>query len=153
MRDDSSYAVVYDGCMEKHQLSVNTVYVDGDVLHTVCGGETTLQMCKDFFVLVERVVAEKGRVFLLTDASKTLAISSEARRYLAERSKTYNITAVANVVTSPLTRAALTLAARAINLVGKPATQTMFCATEAEARAWIDTQREDYFRKNPAAQR
>jgi hypothetical protein len=139
--------------METHQIKCNTVYVDGDLIHTVSGGETTLDMVEEFFKLVDRVLGEKGRVFLLTDASKSIAITSDARRFIAEWSKTKQLTAVANVVTSPVTRAALTLATRAMSLLGQPTPRTLFVGSEAEARRWLDEQREDYFRKNPSAPR
>jgi hypothetical protein len=139
--------------VETHQVGVNTVYVDGDLVHTVCNGETTLAMVQEYFPLVERVLAEKGRVFLLADASKTIAISSEARRYITEWSKTHRLTAVANVVTSPVARAMMTMVTRAMNLLGQPSPRTVFVSTLAEAQAFVAAQREDYFRHHPNAPR
>jgi hypothetical protein len=135
--------------MKTHQIGVNTVYEDDDLLHTVCNGETTLQMVQDYLKLAERILAEKGRVFLLSDASKTLAITSDARRYITEWSKTHQITAVANVVNSPVVRAMMNLVTAAMRMRGQPAPRTIFVSKLADAQAWIVEERKEYLRKHP----
>ena len=144
---------MYAVTVETHQVGVNVVYVDGDLVHTVCLGETTLAMCKEFFVLVERVLLAKGRVFLISDTSKTIAITRDARRYITEWSKTHRLTGVANVVVSPVARAMLTLVTGAMKLLGQPTSRSIFVSTLGEAQAWVAAQREDYFRLNPSAPR
>lgn len=138
--------------MEKFMAGRNPVHIEGDVVLSICLEDTDAEGIRQFFEIVEPVFAKYGRALLLTDATRNVSVSAEARRMLAEWSKTHR---VVTAIFGPgiTTRAMLTLITRAMNLLGKNTEKAAFFATEAEARAWLDEQRREFLTKHPEAPR
>lgn len=129
--------------MDKYQFGTATVIVDGDLTISINDGPVTLEIVQGYLDLVSSMHQKYGRCFLMVDATKIYPITKEARRYLAEWSKTHTITGTAIFGAGLVMRAALTLAARAMTLIGQQ-TNTVYVATESEARAWITDQRQRF---------
>ena len=89
--------------------------------------------------IFEQLIARHGRLFVLLIANQSSEVPSPAvRRYLAEWSRHHRITGVALVGGTVITRALVTLTARAASLVRKDTQPLNFVETEAAAQEWFD---------------
>lgn len=132
--------------MEKVLDAPNEVYVEDDLIFSVSRQPTTLESVKTYFAAVEPLFLRYGHAFMLTDATRTLEVTAEARRYIAEWGKTHRVIASALFGTSGATRAMLQLVTSAMKLVGKNGDQNIrFFSQESEARAWLDEQRREFY--------
>ena len=139
--------------MQKFQFGTSTVYIDEDLVYTINEGPIDLAMTKGYLEQVDPIIAQYGRVFMLTNAKDNFAMTSEARRYVAEWAKTHTFTASAFFGAGPLSRAMYMLLVRAMQLLGKSRDNLAFFATESEARAWIDEQRTKFLATRAAKER
>lgn len=89
--------------------------------------------------IFESVIAHRGRLFVLLISSRVRAAPTpEVRRCIAEWSRHHRINGTALVGGNAVTRAVVTLTARAISLLRQDAQPLIFVETEAEARRWFD---------------
>ena len=136
--------------MEKFIAGPNPVYVEDDIVHSVVFGPSTLEGVQAFFAIAEPVFVKYGYAFLLTDATRgVFNVTADARRAIAEWSKTHRVAASALFGPGPMIRGMLTLVSRAMSVLGQGDQNVHFFATEAEARTWFDDQREKHRRNNP----
>ena len=133
--------------MESYKFGPNDVHVDGDLVFTVVHGVASLDAAQRYLEVAAEVLAKHGQVVMLTDVTEGFGLSPDTRRYTTEWSKKHVIAASAIFGASAPTRAMLLLVTRAMNLVSGYQSNTRFTATEAEARAWLDTYRLPAFRR------
>ena len=132
--------------MEAYKFGPNDIYVEDDLVFAVVHGIASLEATKDYLALTSEVAARHGQVVQLTDVTWGFGLAPETRRYAAEWAKTNYVVASAVFGASAPTRAMLLLVTGAMNLVGGYKSNTHFCATEADARAWLDPFRLPAFR-------
>ena len=89
--------------------------------------------------IFESVLARRRRLFVLLIAGRVRAAPTpEVRRCIAEWSRNNRITGTALVGGNAVTRAVVTLTARAIALLRQDAQPIIFVESETEARRWFD---------------
>jgi hypothetical protein len=117
------------------------VRVEGDLVYSVWNGPSTLEEVQAYHAIMERVIAEHGRVFCLIDMRKAHRPPPEARKWITEWSQRFRVTAVACFGTSFTVRTFANLLVRAIRLVKGPEGVIAFFDTEAQARAFLRGER------------
>jgi len=123
----------------------NPVYVEDDIVLSVVFGPSTLEGVKEFFTIAEPVFAKYGYAFLLTDATRGIFnVNADARRAIAEWSKTHRVAASAVFGQGTMIRAMLTLVSRAMSFLGQGEQNIHFFGAESAARAWLAEQRQQY---------
>jgi hypothetical protein len=89
-----------------------------------------------------RLSEGKDYLLVINDITRASEFPAEARKVVAARLATLPVRATALFGASFQLRVLVTLAFKIRDFIrGEPANPTRFCATEAEARAWIDEQR------------
>jgi len=106
----------------------------------VLGGFTAEETVA-YIRLVEQVLTEHGRYFMLVDMSRADTIPPETRRISAEFGKKHPTAGMAIWGGNVAVRVLFTLIIRAISLFQKDAVPMAFVASEQEARAWVAAQR------------
>lgn len=135
--------------MQQFMAGTNPLYIDEDLVYTVALGPSTLEGVTEYLALIEPVFAKYGTAFLLTDATITLEVSGPARRLIAEWGKTHHVAASAIFGPGPMARATLTLITAAMKILSNTDQNMRFFATESEARAWLDAERQAYYARHP----
>lgn len=133
------------------RIGPNRVLVDGDLITSYVGGPGTLATATPFHALAAQVLAEHGRLFLLTVNEGNHGLDSEARRYAFNWLQTHKVSAAAMVGGGTVLRTTLTLLARALVLFSANIPPFVFVASEREALAYIDQQRRRISGLSPAA--
>lgn len=133
--------------MEAYRFGPNDIYVEDDLVFAVVHGVASLEATKGYLALTSAVAARHGQVVQLTDVTWGFGLAPETRRYAAEWAKSNYVVASAIFGASAPTRAMLLLVTGAMNLIGGHRSNTHFCATEVEARSWLDPFRLPAFRK------
>jgi hypothetical protein len=130
------------GAGELIRIGNHEVRVEGDIVFTRWDGPATLDEIKAHHAVMERVIAEKGRVFNLIDMRGAHQPPPEARRWMAEWSTRFRVNAVAGFGASFAMRTISMLLVRAIRILrGSEGGPIVFVATEAEARAFLKSER------------
>jgi hypothetical protein len=89
-----------------------------------------------------RLAEGKDYLLVINDIRRASEFPAEARKIVAARLAPLPVRATALFGASFQIRVLVTLAFKIRDFIrGEPANPTRFCATEAEARAWIDEQR------------
>jgi hypothetical protein len=89
-----------------------------------------------------RLAEGKDYLLVINDITRAGDFPAEARKIVAARLALLPVRATALFGASFQLRVLVTLAFKIRDFIrGEPANPTRFCATEAEARAWIDEQR------------
>ena len=117
------------------------VRVEGDTVFSRWSGSPSMAEIQGYHAVLERVIAEKGRVFCLIDMANTHHPPPEARQWLTEWSRRFHIDAIAGFRASFAVRVASTLILRAIRFFKGSALIMEFFETEAEARAFLAAER------------
>lgn len=123
-------------------IGAHQITVDGDTIHLVVRGDFLLEDAKQVNAEVEAVLYGLGRAFILADQSSARATPPDARRYLVDWSRKHRVSAAVMFGGSVATRTVATLILTALRIFKADSVPTCFTATEAEARAWLNVQRE-----------
>jgi hypothetical protein len=123
------------------QIGAHTIVIEGDMLITCLRGDFTAEETVAYLRLVEQVLAEHGRFFMLVDMNRADTIPPETRRISAEFGRKHPPTGMAVWGSNVAVRVLLTLILRTISFFQKDAVPIAFVASEHEARAWVAAQR------------
>jgi hypothetical protein len=123
------------------QIGAHTIEVEGDMLTLRVRGDFIAEEMAPYFRLVEQVLAEHGRYFMLVDMRSADTIPAETRRLSAEFGKKHPAAGLAVWGSNVAVRVLFTLILRTISLFQKAAVPIAFVASEQEARAWVAAQR------------
>jgi len=104
-------------------------------------GDFTAEETVAYLPLVEQVLAEHGRFFMLVDMNRANTIPPETRRISSEFGRKHPPAGMAVWGSNVAVRVLLTLMLRTISLFRKDAVPIAFVASEQEARAWVAAQR------------
>jgi hypothetical protein len=116
--------------------------IEGDTVVATIGSDLTLEDLERMFRVCEQVEAEYGYFLMLSDAKLLSGLSSEVRRRSAEWGKEHRSGGYATYGSSLLARTVITLLVHGIGLLRKREAPVAFFATEAEAREWLATRRQ-----------
>jgi len=135
--------------VQRVQIAQNVIEVEGDVVRSLVGCQSTLETARPFFALAEQVLHREGRLFLLTVNNHNYGVDSAARRYSYDWIRSHPISGAANVGGGVAFTTILTMLSRAMALVSTTVPPLAFFASEPEALAWIDEQRRRQMSKLP----
>jgi hypothetical protein len=127
------------------QIGPHIFEVEGDTVIARPDGPFKLEHITQFFPLVEKVLAEHGRCFTISDLRKPMGFPAETRRSAIEWSKSHVISGSVMFGTSLTARVTLTLMMRATALLTRRPAPLEAVSTEEEARAWVAARREMLF--------
>lgn len=94
-----------------------------------------------YHAMAEEAYAQHGSYFGLIDITHLTIINAEARRWMADWTRTHEVSGCAVFGGGLLQRTVVTLLSRAIALIRPTPFQVMLFKTEEEARAWIAKER------------
>ncbi len=122
-------------------IGTHQLVLEDDVVFLTHRGDFTLADAVQMNVEVEAVLKRLGRAFILIDLTHARSMPPEVRRYLAEWNKQHKPSGAILFGASAVSRAVATLVLAAIRIFRADSLPTLFMATEAEARGWIEVQR------------
>lgn len=122
-------------------IGAHTIVIDGDTIIMHVCGDFTAEETVAYLRLVEQVLAEHGRYFMLIDMSRADTIPPETRRISAEFGRKHPTAGMAVWGSNVAVRVLFTLILRTISLFQKDPIPIAFVASEQEARAWVAAQR------------
>jgi hypothetical protein len=125
----------------EHQIGAHLIRREGDVLLSTVRGAFTPEDAAAYFHIVEQVLAEHGRYFMLIDMSRADTIPAETRRASAEFGKAHPAAGVVVWGSNFAVRVLFTLVVRAISVFRPDAGTLVFVRSEEEARAWVEGRR------------
>jgi hypothetical protein len=125
-------------------IGAHRIRIEQDVVFTRFSGKVTSIEGHELLVLLQRVLQQQGRLYLLFDNSQNVGLDPEARRLFIRWLRENPIAGIANFGGGVVPRTLAFLLINAIRLVVKEAPAQTYVSTEAEARAWLDA-----LRKNP----
>lgn len=124
------------------QVGDQQATIEGDILFMRFSGDYKPEEAQQLLSLGDAIYREQGRVFLLADLTKLQTLGPKTRKVLANWPYLGPYQGVGFGVSLPLRAVAqLVLAAQRAIGVGPPLSVQTF-ATETEARAWIDQERQ-----------
>lgn len=122
---------------EPNPFGQHRVTEDGELVTLRFVGAPSLAEAQAFHGLLARVLAERGRCYVLVDLQGLTGIAAEVRRFIGEWNREHQITAGAAFGASFATRVVVTLLLNAIRLMSKEAPEIRVCRDELEARRHI----------------
>jgi hypothetical protein len=123
------------------QIGAHTIVIEEDLLIMHVRGNFTAEETVAYIRLVEQVLAEHGRYFMLVDMTRADTIPPETRRIGAEFGKKHPTAGMAVWGSNFAVRVLFTLILRTISIFQKDAVPMAFVASEQEGRAWVAAQR------------
>ena len=129
--------------MNDNSVGAHRYIVEDDTLVIVLhGGEFTLADTETLLTTVESIHGRYGYYLMLADVRRGITLSPSVRRRVAAWASAYNPkTATALVGASLVARAALTLGAQAMRLLGKETFPSEFFSDIESGHSWLATQR------------
>lgn len=118
-------------------IGKHRIVVDEDVVTAYANSPWRLEDIERFLALCDETYQRLGSVYLVTVVGRGYDLPPEARKYVAEWSRSHFVSG--NVIAgAPLAmRVLVTLLSRATQLVGGKNAAVTFVSDEAAARAWI----------------
>lgn len=131
---------------EERCIGSNRVVVEGDLITVFAHGQLTEELMAEVLALLTAVITTEERLFIISMSDNTLVVRPEARRMVAEWSRTYHIAGAALVNSwSAASRALAALLISAVNLTTKKRLNVRLCARLDEAQAYIKKERARLF--------
>ena len=123
-------------------VGAHRAWVEGDVMRVVHVGPVTIPELEVLYRQLGVWNEERGVWYLLIDIQAMPPPEPEVRKWMAKPKSSAPIRAVLAVGASPAVRVISTLLTKAMELLGnKPGTPFMMMKSEAEAQAWIQSDR------------
>jgi hypothetical protein len=119
--------------------------VEGDTIITRPNGPFKLEHLTEFLPHIEKLLAERGRCFTISDFRSSVSFPAETRRHAIEWSKKHVVTGSVMFGTSLTARVTLTLMVRATAILTRRPVPLAVVSTEDEARAWVAERRKKLF--------
>jgi hypothetical protein len=113
-----------------------------DLVAVVWHGPASLAEIREIMAHVDQIYRQHGYALLLFDVTDAGLAEEGSRKWLAAWARDNPACRVATFGASLIIRTALHLLNRASRLFNAQVGETQFCASEAEARAWLSSQRE-----------
>lgn len=115
---------------------------EGDIVFVVWNGDVGLEDVRELVEVVGRIHAAQPILFMLSDSRNTGSFDPEARRWVAQQTKERSLIALSVIFGASFpVRIVASMIHRAMRLLAPGSPETVFFATEAEARAFIDEER------------
>ncbi len=124
------------------QVGPHIVEVEGDYTLVRLRGSFTLEHMKEWCLLVDAVVAERGYIFTIIDFSAGGDFPADARRYASHWPNVVHIRGTVIFGASLAATVVVSMMARVTGLVQKHSIPTAAVKTESEALAWVAAQRQ-----------
>lgn len=130
-------------CVRSKEVVIDSfrLWVEDDVICLCAGGPMTLAIVDWIVTTAIGILANHPHYYILGDLDKAGPISPELRRRLAEFCSAYRPQAVSFFHVSIMIRGINALLFGAVNLLSQRKLLWRQCATEAEARRWLEAQR------------
>ena len=122
------------------QIGTHVVELSEDLAIIRWHGHPTMAHIQQVFRTVEQVPAAHPRYFLAADMRHSGIPEAAARRWAMEWVRDHQPVAFACFGSNVAIRTVLTLMLNAIRFLGSHQPPTLFCQTEAEARAYLGRQ-------------
>lgn len=113
-----------------------------DLVTVVWHGPASLAEIREIMANVDRIYREHGYALLLFDVTEAELAEEGSRKWLATWARDNPQCRVATFGASLIIRTTLLLLNRASRIFNPQVSETQFCASEAEARAWLSSQRD-----------
>jgi hypothetical protein len=126
----------------EYQFGSQRLVVEGDLAVSSILGSTSEEELRRILEIYERIIVQHGRYGCLVFSSAMTQVSPEARQLLARWPHSHACYGVALVGASLAMRTVVGLIMRALYLIGVTKAPTEFFKTEVEARAWLQTCRQ-----------
>lgn len=133
------------------RVGLHTVYIEECMVHNRFVGDVSRDDMAAVLEVAAQVLKRDGAVFTLNDVRGIRNIAPAARRYAAGWMNGRRFDGAAVYGANLATRTVVTLLLRAINLLRPVPFESFFCATEQEARGWINAQRQKLQRDSRSA--
>lgn len=130
------------GMTNEQIIGTHRMRVEGDTVLTRYIGVPELVDVQAIHRHFDRVLAEHGRLFLINDMRRSGVPSAATRRWITEWARTNVVRGIASFGASLPIRMLQTMLYHASKLLGsQPEINVHHCADEAEAFAWVASQR------------
>jgi hypothetical protein len=127
------------------RVGPHLIEIEGDTIIARPDGPFELEHLNALFPIIEKILAEQGRCFTISDLRKPTSFPAETRRRAIEWSKSHVVTGSVMFGTSLTARVTLTLMMRATELLTRRPAPLVAVSTEEEARAWVAARRRKLF--------
>lgn len=124
-----------------HRIGQHTVELSGQTFITRLQGCFTLAEAKQYTALLDSLTAAAGPLFGILDMHNASGPDPQTRAWIGRWTRHAQVLGIAAVGASPVMRTVLTLLSNVTRLLSRRSRPMAFCATEAEARAWVAAQR------------
>lgn len=119
-------------------IGPHSLQLDGDLVWLRVHGAFTVADCEAVFAIVEKVLEQHGRFFLLGDLSQTEVMAAATRRWIADWSRVHGQPlGAAFYGAGLLVRTFAMMLHRATNLISSKTAPLFFGRTEQEALDWL----------------
>jgi hypothetical protein len=121
----------------------HTAWRDADLMRMTFDGPLSRSDAQGMRAMMEQAAYEGTRCYFVADMSGCTGIDAEARKYMAEWSRTggNQLSGVAAYGINFALRTIVSLTLAAIKFLGHPQTDVVFVKDEAEALKWVAAQR------------
>lgn len=126
--------------MIQPQVGKHLAKIEGDTLYFRLVGDLNLQEVLEYFKLAEKVVADRGSVYLVDDISGLGSVPPEVRRAAGDWLGNSSCHGVALYGGSVAARTIALLVVGVTRMLGKLSFPIVFVKSEQEARDWIRLQ-------------
>lgn len=117
-------------------------YCEDDQLYLELHGMFELTDCQLMYSLSEAILLEHGYCLTLFDARGATGMTSEARKYIGEKTRTSHAAGASALVGASFALRTLTnLMQNAARLIGRPLPPVRACSTIDEGMLWLSEQR------------
>ena len=124
------------------QVGPHSVEIDGDIITVRLRGNFKLEHMKQWCTIADRVIAERGGAFTISDFSAGGDFPPESRRYGSEWPNSGKVWGSVLVGSSLALRVLMTMIIRVSAMIRKDrGVPLVSVATEADAHAWVSEQR------------
>ncbi|HZF47336.1 MAG TPA: STAS/SEC14 domain-containing protein [Polyangiaceae bacterium] len=117
------------------------VRVEGDTVFSRWSGSPSMAEIQGYHAVLERVLAEAGKVYCLIDMRNSERPSPEARQWMTGWARRFQVTALAGFGANFAMRTVATLMSRAVRFFKSDMPVMEFFETEAEARVYLAAER------------
>lgn len=126
----------------EHLIGAQRLVVEGDLAVSTVHGSTGVEEVRRILEIYESIIAQHGRYGCLVFSSAMERMPPEVRQLIARWPHSNACYGVALVGASFAMRTATGLIMRALYLIGVTKAPTEYFKTEGEARAWLQTCRQ-----------
>jgi hypothetical protein len=124
------------------EIGPHSIEIEGDCMLVRMRGSFTLPHMKAFCEAADRIIAEHGYLFTISDFSAGADFPADSRRYASQWQNTVKVRGSAVFGASFGMTVIMRMFSRATALLHKYDTPLLVAKSENEARAWVDSLRQ-----------